>query len=167
MDLQAIFSEPRIWVAIAILTFFALAGRGIWGFATRVLDQRGEIIRAELDEAAALRAEAEAMLLEASVRRDAALKEAAELLASARTEAARLTEDARIDAAASAKRREKMALDRIAAAEKAAITDVRNQAALIATQAAEVIIREGLPPASATGLVRSAIDALPKALATP
>jgi F-type H+-transporting ATPase subunit b len=105
------------------------------------------------------------MLLEASVRRDAALKESAELLASARTEAARLTEDARIEAAANAKRREKMALDRISAAEKAAVTDVRNQAAAIATHAAETIIRDGLPPAAATGLVRSAIDALPKALA--
>ena len=165
MSLQAIVTEPRFWVAVAIVIFIALASRKLWSVAVAILDQRAEVIRAELDEAASLRAEAEAMLVDASARRDAALKEAAALLATARAEAARLAEDAREEGAANSKRREKMALDRISAAEKAALVEVRDQAAVIAIHVAEAIIREGLPTAAAAGLVRNAIDALPKALA--
>ena len=161
----AILAAPRFWVALAIVLFAVVLGRKIWGAATTVLDKRGETIRAELDEAAQLRSEAEAMLLEASKRRDAALKEAAELLATARHEAERLGQEARAEAALSAQRREKMALDRIAAAEKAAVTEVRLQAIAIASQADEAMMRDGLPQDAATGLVSRAIDGLPAALA--
>jgi len=77
----------------------------------------------------------------------------------------RRQEEARAEAALSAQRREKMALDRIAAAEKAAVTEVRLQAIAIASQAAEAIMRDGLPQDAATGLVSRAIDGLPAALA--
>ena len=169
MDHQSAFhifiTEPRSWVAIAIVMFAVLLGGKLWGAATAILDKRADTIRAELEEAANLRAEAEKMLLEASQRREAALKQAAELLASAQQEAARLAQEARAEAAAAAARREKMALERIAVAEKAALIEVRNQAATIATQAAEMIIREGLPAEAASRLVSRAIDALPAALA--
>lgn len=162
---QPFLTEPRTWVTVAFLIFVALAARKFWTIATSMLDARAATIRAELEEAAKLRAEAEEMLSAASQRRDAALKEAEELLARARREAARLAAEARDEAAAAAKRREKMALDRIAAAEKAAVNDVRALAATVATRAAEDIIREGLPADSAQTLVRRAIDGLPAALA--
>jgi len=165
MNLTDILTAPRNWVAVAIVIFAAVLGRKLWGAATKVLDMRAETIRAELDEAAKLRAEAETMLADASARREIALKEAAELLASARAEAAHMAEEARAEAAASAKRREKMATDRIGAAERAALLEVRNLAATIAGNAAEAIIREGLPQPVAAGLVKNAIDALPAALA--
>ena len=158
-------TEPRSWVAIAIVAFVVLLGGKLWGVAVGILDKRAESIRAELEEAAALRAEAEKMLLEASQRREEALKEAAELLASAKHEAERLAAEARDEAAAAAARREKMALDRIGAAEKAALIEVRNQAATIASHAAEQIIREGLPGDVAGRVVGKAIDGLPAALA--
>lgn len=166
MDMQDILTTPRTWVTVAFFIFMGLAARKIWGLLTGILDTRAATIRAELEEAASLRAQAEAMLSDASAKRDAALKEAEALLASARVEAARLADAARADAAASAKRREKMALDRIAAAEKAAVTEVRNQAATLAVQAAETVFREHLPQAAAAGLVAKAIDGLPAALAT-
>jgi F-type H+-transporting ATPase subunit b len=169
MDHQSAFyafiTEPRSWVAVAIVLFVVLFGGKLWGAAAVILDNRADTIRAELEEASALRAEAEKMLLEASSRRESAMKEAAELLASAKHEAQRLAAEARDEAVVAAKRREKLALERIEAAEKAALVDVRNQAATIAIQAAEIIVREGLSADAASRLVGRAIDALPAALA--
>lgn len=160
-------ASPRLWVYFAFVLFFVVLGRKLWSIGTGMLDRRAADIRAELEQAAKLRAEAEAMLIDASSRREAALIEAAELLENARREAIRVAEQAQSDAVAAAKRREAMALDRIAAAEKAAITEVRNQAAITAVQAAEAIIREGLPPSVAADLIRVGADGLPAALSGP
>src|SRR5215469_13208641 len=108
------FAEPRNWVFIAFVLFFVIFGRKLWSALAQMLDDRAAKVRAELEEAARLRQEAEAMLGEAEARRAAAL------------------------------RREQMALDRIAAAEKAAVDDVRLTAVEVATVAARQVIAEGL-----------------------
>ena len=56
----------------------------------------------------------------------------------------RVAREAAAEAEAATQRRERMAMDRIAAAEKAAVDEVRSLAAEIATAAAEQVIREGL-----------------------
>ncbi len=63
--------------------------------------------------------------MRAQVADHAALQEAQVMLDNARSEAQRMGEAARAEAASSAARRERMALDRIDAAEKAAVSDVR------------------------------------------
>ena len=117
MHEESFFADPRSWVAVAFVIFFVLFGARLWKALAGMLDQRTAAIRAELDEASRLRREAEAMLADASKRREAALTEARLLLEGARAEAARLAQAAAAEAAAAAGRREKMALDRIAAAE--------------------------------------------------
>ena len=69
------------------------------------------------------------------------------------------------EAEASAKRREQMAVDRIAAAEKAAVDDVRLAAAEVATTAARQVIAEGLSAEADARLIDHAITQLPSALA--
>ncbi len=59
-----------------------------------------------------------------------------------------------------------MALDRIAAAQKQAVDDVRSAAAELATIAARQVIAEGLSPESSAALIDQAIAQLPAALAT-
>ena len=56
-------------------------------------------------------------------------------------------------------------MDRIAAAEKAAVDDVRFAAAEVATQAAERVIRTDLTAEADSHLVDHAIGSLPAALA--
>ena len=159
------FAEPRSWVAIAFVVFFVLFGKKLWTVVRDLLDQRAETVRAELAEAKRLRNEAEAMLRDARVRRETALTDAKKLLDGARAEAVRLAAAAAADAEASASRRERMALDRIAAAEKAAVDEVRLAAAEIAATAAERVIRDGLTADANAALVDHAIAALPAALA--
>jgi F-type H+-transporting ATPase subunit b len=159
------FGEPRNWVVLAFILFFVLFGRKLWGALAGMLDARATAVKAELEEAARLRREAESMLRDAEQQRADALTEAKALIEGARAEAGRLSAAAAAEAEASAKRREQMAMDRIAAAEKAAVDDVRLTAADVATTAARRVLAEGLTAAADAQLIDQAITQLPAALA--
>lgn len=159
-----LFGDPRTWVGVAFVIFFVIFGRKMWLVLTGILDNRAVTIRAELDEAARLRREAEAMLADATRQREDALRDAETMLARAHEEAARVAEAARSEAATSATRRERMAMERIGAAEKAAVTDVRLAAAEIAARAAQEVIARDFDAAADAPLVDHAIQGLPAAL---
>jgi F-type H+-transporting ATPase subunit b len=158
------FGEPRSWVAIAFVIFFVLFGSRIWKALAAMLDKHAEAIRAELDEASRLRQEAEAMLADARRRREAALTDARALIEAAHLEATRVAEQAHADAEAAGRRRERLAMERISAAEKAAVTDVRVAAADIAARAAREVIAATLSADADGPLIDRAIAALPAAL---
>ncbi len=159
------FADPVNWVMISFFLFFILAGGKLWGGLSGMLDARTAQVKSELEEAARLRREAEAMLRDAEKRRSDALSEAKALIDGAHAEAARVSALAAQEAEASAKRREKMAVDRIAAAEKAAVDEVRITAAEVATGAARQILSETLTAESGARLIDQAIAQLPTALA--
>ncbi len=165
MHEESFFAEPRNWVALAFIIFFVLFGKKLWSALTQMLDDRGDAVRRELEEAARLRQEAETMLRDAEKRRSEALADAKALIAGAQAEAGRVSAAATAEAEASAKRREQMALDRIAAAEKAAVDEVRLTAVDVATTAARQVISSGLSPDADARLVDQAIAQLPTALA--
>ena len=158
------FAEPRSWVAVAFVLFFAIFGAKLWKALTGMLDGHAAAIRAELEEASRLRTEAEAMLKDAQARREAALTDARSMLEAARAEAGRVAEQAHVDAAAAGRRREQMAMERISAAEKAAVTEVRLAAADIATRAAQDVIAATLSAEGDVALIDRAIATLPAAL---
>lgn len=162
---ESFFANPQNWVVIAFVLFFVLFGKKIWGALSGMLDARAVSVKAELEEASRLRREAESMLRDAVKQREDALADAKALIAGARAEAARVTAAAAAEAEASAKRREQMAINRIAAAEKAAVDDVRLAAADIATTAARQVMAEGLSADADALLIDNAITQLPTALA--
>ncbi|KQS04072.1 ATP synthase subunit B [Sphingomonas sp. Leaf357] len=108
----------------------------------RMLDAKIATIRHDLDEAAKLRAEAEAQLAEAKTRNAASAGDAAAIVAHAEAEAKQLLAQAEADAAELVARRAKMAEDKIGAAERLAISEVRAKAADAAARAAATIIAE-------------------------
>jgi F-type H+-transporting ATPase subunit b len=156
--------NPEIYVLAAFLIFFGLFGRVIWRALAGMLDGHANVIRVELAEAASLRAEAEQMLRDAQAARAAALDEARDVLIRSRAEAAAVTQAAYAEAEAQARRRERLALDRIAAAEKAVINEIRQTAADVAVQAARAVIAETLTPGDDAAIVDHAIASLPQAL---
>ncbi len=156
--------DPKFWVAVSFVLFVLLAGRTAWARISTMLDQRGARIRADLDEAARLRSEAEAMRKQAEADREAAAREAEELIARARAEAERVAQAASAEAEASAKRRERMAMDRIAAAEAGAVAEVRNAAAEVAAIAARDVIAQTLDAKADAKLIDQAVADLPRAL---
>ena len=154
--------NPEFWVLVAFVVFFAVFGGRIWRPLVAMLDNRAAAIGAELAQASRLRQDAEKMLREAQEARQAALGEAQEILARSRAEAVRVEQATHAEAEAQARRRERMALDRIAAAEKAAITEVRQTAAEVAVAAARAVISETLTAEQDGVIIDRAIAELPK-----
>lgn len=161
---HGLLHNPEFWVLVSFVIFFGLFGSRLWAAIAGMLDRRADSVRAELAEAQRLRQEAEAMLANAQRERDQALAEAKDILARSQAEAARLAEATSAEAEAAASRRERMAMDRIAAAEKAAITEVRQTAADIATSAARTVLAETLTAQDDEVLVDHAIGTLSAAL---
>ncbi|HEY5302357.1 MAG TPA: F0F1 ATP synthase subunit B [Acetobacteraceae bacterium] len=158
------WSDSKTWVAISFFVFFIVFGKKLWKPLAALLDSRADLVRAELEEAARLRREAENMLRDAQLQRDRAVEDAQRLVAGAQAEAERLAVAAAQDAETATRRREQMALDRIAAAEKAAVDQVRLTAADLATTAAREVIAESLSPGADATLIDTAIRQLPAAL---
>ncbi len=106
------------------------------------IDTRIAAIKQQLDEAMALRVEAEQLRADYAAKIAGAEKDAEAMLANARTEADDILAKAEADAKAMVTRRERMATDKIAAAEREAIASVRNRAVTAATAASRKLIAE-------------------------
>ncbi|GGB58714.1 F0F1 ATP synthase subunit B family protein [Blastomonas aquatica] len=106
------------------------------------LDRKIASIKAELDQAHALRADAEKLRAEYEAKLAAATQEAADMNDRAEADAEAILAKARTDAENLIVRRQKMATDKIAAAERAAIAEIRSKVALAATGAAASLIAE-------------------------
>lgn len=157
-------SNPESWVALAFVLFVVIFGATLWRKLAAILDTRSQGVQRELDEASRLKTEANAMLADAKARRETALKEASELLQSAHQEAERLAAQARADALSAAQRRERLALDRIALAERQALIGLRQLAADAAIEAATHILQIGLPKEASDALIDQAIAEMPHTL---
>jgi F-type H+-transporting ATPase subunit b len=158
------WQHGAFWVLVAVVIFALIGGRQLVAAIVHLLDNRTRHVRAALDEAARLKAEAEAMLADARARQQEATEDARRILAAAQAEAKRVAAELAADAEANAKRRERMAMERIAAAEASAIRDVRAVAVDIATQAASALLRDGFSAEQDGSRVDAAIAGLPAAL---
>lgn len=135
------FVGPAAWVSLAMIAFIAiLLWKGVPKLITGGLDAKIAAIRAQLDEAKALRAEAEALRAEYAAKIANAEKDAAAMIAHAKSEADAIVDKAKVDATAVIVRRERMAQDKIAAAERGAVDSLRAQAAAAAATAARGLI---------------------------
>lgn len=131
----------EFWVLVAFVLFLILVWRvGGFGQLTAALDKRGNDIRHELDEAKALREEAQRLLTEYQRRQREAEAEAEAMLKAAREEAERLKAESATKAQDYVTRRTKIAEQKIAQAESQAITDVRAAAADAAVSAAASLL---------------------------
>lgn len=135
-------SEGWVYVGLTIFLILLVFVFRVPKLIAQALDQRIADTRRTLEEAKAIRAEAEALLADAKAREHAAVDDAKAILAHAEVEARQLVEKAEADVAELIGRRERMAEDRIAAAERQAVAEMREQAAGLATAAAERLIRD-------------------------
>ncbi|MFQ6018702.1 MAG: F0F1 ATP synthase subunit B [Kiloniellaceae bacterium] len=151
------FESPEFWVAVAFVIFVALVIRPITRMLFAALDARGDRIRREIEAAQALREEAQKMLAEYTRKQRDAFKEAEEIVEHAKVEAARLREAAQQDLEASLRRREQVAMAKIAQAESQALQDVRNQAIDLALGASAELIADNLDKDKSETIVDQAI----------
>lgn len=148
-------------VGIAMLVFIILL---IWkkvpGVITSGLDAKIAEIKHQLDEAKQLRAEAEALRNDYSAKIANAEKDAAAMIEHARHEAEGLIAKAASDSDAMIVRRQKMAEDKIGAAERGAVDELRAKAANVAASAARGLISEQHGSVADKKLVDEAIAAI-------
>ena len=161
---MAAMQTPDFWVAIGFIVLVLLISKQGWSAIKNGLDGRAERIRTSLDDAARLREEAQHLLAEYQRKQRDAAKEIDDLLAAARAEAERSTTNAREALEASVKRREQLAMDKIAQAEADALQAVRNTAVDVAVAATRKLLTDKMDPATTSGLVDKAIAELPQRL---
>ncbi len=139
-------------VFIAILLYFKVPSL-IMG----MLDKRAEDIQSELDEARALREEAQSLLASYERKQREVQDQADRIVAAAKEEASIAADQARIDLEASLKRRMAAAEEQIDNARASAIKDVRDQSVTIAVAAARTVIAQQMTAASADQLIDGGI----------
>jgi len=143
VDPTAFGLNATAFVSIAMLAVIAIMlWKKVPAAIGRALDKKIAGIRDQLDEATRLRAEAEALKAEYEIKAAAAEGEAVQTRERAHAEARAIVAKAQTDAELLVERRTRMAEDKIAAAERSAIADIRATAANAAASAAASLIAE-------------------------
>ncbi len=122
-----------------------------------MLDKRAEGIRTDLEEARALRDEAQSLLASYERKQKEVKEQAGRIVAKAREDAGIAAEQAKEDLKKSIARRLAAAEDQIASAQATAVREVRDQAILIAVAAAKEVIAKQLTAADGNKLIDGAI----------
>jgi F-type H+-transporting ATPase subunit b len=157
--------DAELFVALAFLLFVGAAIYfGLPNKINEMLDARAAAIKAELDEAARLRAEAAALLQSFEQKKVAAQADAENIVAQARAEAELIAKEAHQRMAEFVERRKQQAEQKIAMAEQQATAEVRAAAADAAVRAAAIVLKDEAKGDVGDQLVRDGISGL-KALA--
>lgn len=153
------------WVSISMLI---LIGIVIWkkvpAMIAGTLDKQIAEIRSHLDEAKALREEAEKIRSEYESKLACAVSEADDMKQRAEQEAELIIADAKDEATALIARRKKLAEQKIEAAERSAIADIQAHVADTAVAASRVLVEKQHDADKDASLVNDTIDGLTVAL---
>ncbi len=150
--------DPTFWVAMGFLILAILAILFLRKPILGMLDARVDSVRASLDEAASLREEAQQLLAEYQRKQRNAVKETEAMVARAKEEAERISRDSAEALKAALKRREELAMDKIAQAEADAVREVQRISVEVAVDATRVLIADKLDGARADALIDVAIS---------
>ncbi|MEM8554693.1 MAG: F0F1 ATP synthase subunit B [Pseudomonadota bacterium] len=138
---------------IGILVYFKVPA-----LVMGLLDKRAAGIQTELDEAKALREEAQALLASYKRKQEEVAEQAERIVETAKKEAKAAAEKAKVDLEASIARRLAAAEDQIASAEAGAVKEVRDQAITVAVAAAGEVIAKQMDAAQATKMFDAALS---------
>ncbi len=139
-------------IFIGILVYFKVPG-----LVGGMLDKRAASIKSELDEAKALREEAQSLLASYERKQKEVQEQSARIVAAAKEEATNAAAAAKADIATSITRRLAAAQDQIASAEASAVKEVRDQAIAVAVGAAKDVIAKQMDAKSAGALIDDSI----------
>lgn len=145
-------------VIIAFLLYLGiLVYKKVPGIITGMLDRRAEGIQSELDEARALREEAQSILASYERKQKEVQELADRIVSSAKAEANIAADQAKKDLKVSIERRLAGAEEQLASAQAAAVKEVRDTAVSVAISAAREVIAENMSVEDRSSLVDAAI----------
>ena len=158
MDLLA---SPEFWVAVSFFLFLGLVFYfGVHKKIGTALDARAAAIAKEIEEAKALREEAQSGLDDYRKKQSNATEEAKAIVDLAAKEAEAYAAETSRNMKEQFERRMRLAEEKIGRAEAEAVREVRAAAADAAIAAAQSVITDKLTPETADKLVTQGIDAL-------
>ena len=146
-------------IFVGILLYVNLPGK-----IAGLLDKRAATISAELEEARALREEAQTILASYERKSREVQEQASRIVAEARAEAEAAAEQAKADLAATLSRRLMAAEDQIAAAEAGAVREVRDRAVAVAVAAARDVIGRSMSETEGGRLIDNSIGEIERRL---
>ncbi|WP_415183615.1 F0F1 ATP synthase subunit B [Phaeovulum sp.] len=129
-----------------------------------LLDKRAAGIRADLEEARALREEAQSILSGYERKHREVQEQADQIVAAAKRDGLAAAEQAKADLKGSIARRLKAAEDQIASAEAAALREVKDRAVSVAVAAARELLSKQMTAKDQAGLIDAGIDEVEKRL---
>jgi len=145
-------------VTIAFVLFVAVLLRlKVPGLVAGILDKRAESIKTEIDEARALREEAQAILATYERKQKEVQELANKIVETAKDEAKLAASQAKADLKDTIARRLQAAEDQISSAEASAIKEVRDTAITVATYVAGEVIAAKMSAKDAGSLIDAAI----------
>lgn len=152
-------SNTDFVVLIAFLLFLGvLVYYKVPGLLGRKLDERAEGIKSDLDEARAIREEAQSLLASFERKQKDVQAQADRIVAQAKDEANEAAEEAKEDIRKSVERRMQAAEDQLASAEARAVRDIRDQAVSVAVAAAREVIAKQMTTEDRNASIDAAID---------
>ena len=151
-------NNTNIVVGIGFVLFVGiLLYYNVPGMITAKLDERSVKIKRDLDEARALRDEAQTLLAGFERKQKEVQGQADDIVAAARAESERAAVVAKEDIRRSMERRLATATEQIAAAEKAAIRQIKDRAVTVAVAAAADVIARNMQAQDADALIDASI----------
>ena len=152
------FYMAEFWVAVAFVIFLGiLVYMKVPGMLTKMLDDRADAIRQDLDAARKLREEAQDLLADYQGKQRQAETEAQQIIEEARREAEALKVEGDRAMQETLARRTRLAEDKIARAEAQAVAEVRAIAVEVATAAAERIVQDKVAGGLGSTIVEQSI----------
>ncbi|NDU99670.1 ATP F0F1 synthase subunit B [Pseudoroseicyclus tamaricis] len=131
---------------------------------TRLLDNRSDTIKSELEEARALREEAQALLASYERKHKEVEAQAERIVSNARSEAQAAADASKAEIERSVSRKLASAQEQIEAARAAAIREVRDSAVTIAVAAARDVIAEHVGQSQGSQLIDESISTVEQKL---
>ncbi len=162
--MEDLLHNTTVWVAISFVLFVALVLKMAGAKITGALDKKIAEVRAEIETAERLKAEAQALLADFQQKQLDAEKTAAEIIEQAKASAKAVQLAAEADLTESMERREAQLAERLKRIEEKAIADIQNHAADLAMQATREIVTKTLDEKASTKLVDQAIASVSKYL---
>ena len=145
-------------ILISFLIFIGvLVKYKVPGMLIGMLDKRAAGIKADLEEARALRDEAQTILASYERKARDVQAQAEEIVVAAKRDAQIAAEQAKADLQVAIARRLKGAEDRIASAEAAALKEVKDRAVLVAVAAAGEVLASQMSASDKAGMIDKGI----------
>ncbi len=151
-------SNTNLVVLVAFILFVAvLMHFNVPSMIGGVLDKRAEGIKSDLDEARALREEAQTILASYERKQEEVKEQADRIVEHAKAEAAAAAVAAKEELKGTIARRLQAAVDQIASAEVSAVKEVRDTAITVAVAAASDVIAKQMTATEGNKLIDAAI----------